>query len=205
MTLVEVGVSAEEMYPEHGRAHRRMEDPYATRPLPMHPAIDHPADLPHPHRPATQPQVARRPPSRSGSMLLNALLILLFLALLGVGGGLYYLDRSYEGKIYPNITVQGLPVGEMNPAAAEAALRARYEDFLRQPATLTFGEQTWRPSPEEIGIHFDFAGAIDHAYHAGRDNGMVENVQEVAAIWQNGLEVPLHVWFDQQAMQRYIA
>src|SRR3954468_21624551 len=34
---------------------------------------------------------------------------------------------------------------------------------------------------------------------------MVENVQEVAAIWQNGLEVPLHVWFDQQAMQRYIA
>jgi vancomycin resistance protein YoaR len=198
-------VSAEELYPEYSRPPRRVADPYATRPLTVHEAIDHPADLPHP-TPVALPRVRRRrPPHRAGGLLLNALLILLIGVLLAAGGGLYYLDRSYQGKIYPNVTVQGLPIGEMTPAAAEAALRGRYEDFLRQPVALTFGDRVWRPSLEQVGVSFDFKGAIDQAYRAGRSNGMVENIQEVAAIWQNGLDLPLRVTFDQGAMQRYIA
>jgi vancomycin resistance protein YoaR len=197
-------VSADDMYTEYRR--RRRNDPYATRPLPVHEVVERSVDLPHPSGSVPLPQVARRrPPSRSGSIVLNALLIFLIVALLAVGGGLYYLDRSYAGKIYPNVSIQGLPIGEMTPQAAEAALRGRYERFLRQPATLTFGDRTWRPAPAEIGIDFDFEGAIDQAYRAGRRNGMIENVQEVAAIWQNGLDLPLRVTFDQGAMQRYIA
>jgi len=137
-------------------------------------------------------------------LVLNVLLVLLVLVLLGAGGGLYYLDRSYQGKIYPNISVQGMPIGEMTPAAAESALRARYAVFLRQPVTVTFGDRTWHPTPVEMGIDFNFKGAIDGAYRAGRGNGLIEDVQGVAAIWQNGLDLPLHVSFDQRAMQRYI-
>jgi vancomycin resistance protein YoaR len=197
-------VSADDLFTEYGRTHRPVGDPYATRPLPIAEAIDRPADLAHPsHVPL--PRVARRrPPNRSGRLLLNAVLILLIVVLLLAGGGLYYLDRSYQGKIYPNVTVQGLPVGEMTRDAAEAALRGQYADFLRQPITLTFGDRVWRPAPAEIGIDFNFKGAIDQAYRAGRSNGMIENVQEVAAIWQNGLELPLRVTFDQGAMQRYV-
>jgi vancomycin resistance protein YoaR len=184
---------------------RRRGDPYATRPLQIAEAIDRPTDLTHP-APTPLPRVARRrPPNRSGGILLNAVLILLIVVLLVAGGGLYYLDRSYQGKIYPNVTVQGLPVGEMTPDVAEAALRGLYTDFLRQPITLTFGDQVWHPSPAEVGVEFDFKGAVDQAYRAGRGNGMVENLQEVAAIWQNGLELPLRVTFDQGAMQRYVA
>jgi vancomycin resistance protein YoaR len=199
------GVSADDLFTEYGRMQRRGGDPYATRPLQIAETIDRPVDLTHP-TPVSLPRVARRrPPNRSGSILLNAVLILLIVLLLVAGGGLYYLDRSYQGKIYPNVTVQGLPVGEMTPDAAEVALRGLYTDFLRQPITLTFGDRVWRPSPAEVGIEFDFKGAIDQAYHAGRGNGMVENLQEVAAIWQNGLELPLRVTFDQGAMQRYVA
>jgi vancomycin resistance protein YoaR len=196
-------VSAEE-FTEYGRAHRRVADPYATQPLPMHAAIDQTADRPHPAL-APLPDVTRRPPRRGGSVIINIVLSLLIVLLLAALGGLYYLDQSYQGKIYPNVTVQGLPLGEMTPTAAEAAIRARYEDFLQQPATLTFGDRTWHPAPEEIGIAFDFKGAVDQAYQAGRGNRMFENLQNIAAIWQDGLELPLHVTFDQAAMQRYIA
>jgi vancomycin resistance protein YoaR len=199
-------VSAEEMYPEYGRASRRASDPYATQPLPIHEVIDRPADMPHSAGPFVLPKATRRrPPSRTSRILFDALLILLIVVLLVIGGGLYYLDRSYQGKIYPNVSIQGLPIGEMTPDTAQAALRGQYEDFLRQPVTLTFGDRTWRPTPAEIGIDFDFKGAVDQAYRAGRRNGMIENVQEVAAIWQNGLDLPLRVTFDQNAMQRYIA
>jgi vancomycin resistance protein YoaR len=198
-------VSADDLFTEYGRAQRRSGDPYATRPLQIVEAIDRPADLTHPAQ-VPLPRVARgRRPNRSGGMLLNVVLILLIAVLLAAGGGLYYLDRSYQGKIYPNVTVQGLPVGEMTPDAAEAALRGQYTDFLRQPITLTFGDRVWRPTPSEIGIDFDFKGAIDQAYRAGRGNRMIDNLQEVAAIWQNGLELPLRVTFDQAVMQRYVA
>src|SRR5262245_13636217 len=102
------------------------------------------------------PEVVRqRPPHRGGGLLLHIVLIVLIAVLLAAGGGLYYLDRSYQGKIYPNVMVQGMPIGDMTPTAAEAALHARYEDFLRQPATLTFGNRIWHPTPEELGIAFD--------------------------------------------------
>jgi vancomycin resistance protein YoaR len=198
-------VSADDLFTEYGRTQRRSGDPYATRPLVIADAIDRPADLPLPVQVPLPRAARRRPPNRNGGMLLNAVLALLIVALLAAGGGLYYLDRSYEGKIYPNVTVQGLPVGEMTPDAAEAALRGLYADFLSQPVALTFGDRVWRPSPAELGIAFDFRGAIDQAYRAGRGNGMIENLQEVAAIWQNGLELPLRVSFDQGAMQRYVA
>ncbi|MFL5800565.1 MAG: VanW family protein [Roseiflexaceae bacterium] len=196
-------MSAEE-FTDHSRAHHRLADPYATRPLALRDAIDRPAELPHPGLIPLPEVTRRRPPHRGGRVLVDVVLSLLIVVLLAALGGLYYLDRSYQGKIYPNVTVQGLPIGEMPPTAAEAALRARYGEFLRQPATLTFGGRVWRPTPAEIGIAFDFKGAVDQAYHAGRGNRMIDNLQQIAAIWQNGLDLPLRVTFDQTAMQRYI-
>jgi vancomycin resistance protein YoaR len=147
----------------------------------------------------------RRPPSRGASAIGYLILSLLVLLMLAAGGGLYYLDRSYQGKIYPNVTVQGLSVGELTQQEAEAALRARYGAFLQHPATLTYGDQSWQPSAAEVGISFDFKGAIDSAYRAGRGNGLIENLQEVYAIWENGLDLPVHVTFDQNKLRAYVA
>jgi vancomycin resistance protein YoaR len=203
--VLEADVSAEEMYSERGAAGRRLDDPYMTRPLPRHEIADRPADLPLIGPPSAAPRTARRPPSRGASVAIYLLLSLLILVLVGAGGGLYYLDRSYQGKIYPNVTVQGLNVGELTPHEAEAALRARYGAFLQHPATLTYGEQKWEPGYADIGIDFDFKAAISSAYRAGRGNGLIENLQEVYAIWQNGLELPVHVTFDQNKLREYVA
>jgi len=203
-TVLEANVSAEELYSERGAAGRRLDDPYATRPL--HAITDHPADLPLIG--ASQParRTVRRPPQRGGaSGIVYVILSLLVLLMLAAGGGLYYLDRSYQGKIYPNVTVQGLNVGELTQQEAEAALRARYGAFLQHPATLTYGDQSWQPSYADVGISFDFKGAIDSAYRAGRGNGLIENLQEVYAIWENGLDLPVHVTFDQNKLRAYVA
>ena len=133
-------MSAEEMYSEHGAAGRRPDDSYTTRPL--YAITDHPADLPHIGVPNVVRRTARRPPSRGASGIIYLLLSLVVLVMLGAGGGLYYLDQSYQGKIYPNVTVQGLNVGELTQQEAEAALRARYGAFLQHPVTLTNGQQS---------------------------------------------------------------
>ncbi len=155
----------------------------------------------------TDPQYQRvraRPPRRSGTIATALLAFIFGLVILTVGGGLFYLDRSYAGKIYPNITIQGIAIGEMTPQQAEAALRARYGTFLDRPATITYDGKSWTPTLGELGMQFDFAGAINQAYQAGRGHGMYNNVREVAAIWQNGLDLPLRISYDEQQTQQYV-
>ncbi|HEX9440001.1 MAG TPA: peptidoglycan binding domain-containing protein, partial [Roseiflexaceae bacterium] len=198
-------MSAEELYSEHGPAGRRLDDPYATRPLSIREISDRAVDLPRIDGRSSRSRVARRPPSRGAGIGISVFLGVLIVALIGAGGGLYYLDRSYQGKIYPNVAVQGLNVGELSPQAAEAALRAHYGAFIQRPIVLTYGERSWAPSIADVGIDFDFKGAIDSAYRAGRGNGLIANLQEVYAIWQNGLDLPVHVTFDQNKMRQYVA
>ena len=176
------------------------EDAYATQRLPALDAVSPPADatLRLPRRVAR----SRRP--RRGRALAAVLLSVLAVAVLAISGALLYLDRTFQGKIYPNVTIQGMPVGLMTQQEAEAALRARHGAFLRQPVTLTYGGQTWTPRPEEVGVSFDFAGAAEAAYRAGRNNGLLDNVRQVLAIWQDGLDLPLRASFDQRAMQAYV-
>jgi len=202
---LEANVSAEEMYSERGATGRRLDDAYTTRPLPLHEMTDHTTDLPLIGAPKVARRTTGRPPSRGASGIVYLILSLLVLVMLGAGGGLYYLDRSYQGKIYPNVTVQGLNVGELTQQEAEAALRARYGTFLQHPATITYGEQSWQPGLADVGISFDFKGAIDSAYRAGRGNGLIENLQEVYAIWENGLDLPVHATFDQNQLRAYVA
>jgi vancomycin resistance protein YoaR len=166
---------------------------------------DHAGARPEPHLPATRPHVRRARPPRRGNLVINALLILLALAITAAGTGLYLLDRNYQGKIYPNVTVQGINVGELTPQEAEAALRARYGAFITRPATISHAGRTWEPTLEELGIAFDFEGATNSAYRAGRGNGLLANIAEVYAIWRDGLDLPLRVSFDQAEAQRYLA
>jgi vancomycin resistance protein YoaR len=204
--VLEAKVSAEELYPDRRAASRRLDDPYATRPLPVLEMTDHTAELPRQRGLPAPARAARRPPPRrrAGAVLYLALSVLVLLAV-GAGGGLYYLDRQYQGKIYPNVTVQGLNIGELSPAQAEAALRKQHAAFIDQPVVLTFGDQRWQPTLEQAGVSFDFKSAIDDAYRAGRGNGLIENLQEVYAIWQNGLDLPVHVTFDQNKLRAYVA
>ena len=197
-------MSSEELYPDRKVSGRRPGDSYATRPRSVLKMTERSADLPRLGGVPAEPRAAWRPPRRKANVGLYVVLTLLLMLLAGAGGGLYYLDRSYQGKIYPNVSVQGLTVGELSPAEAEAALREQHQAFIQQPIILTYGDQTWRPTLSEVGVAFDFKTAVDRAYRAGRGNGLLENLQEVYAIWQNGLDLPVRVTFDQNTLRQYV-
>jgi vancomycin resistance protein YoaR len=198
-------VSTEEMYSDRKGPGRRLDDSYATRPRSRLNMTQRSVDLPRMGGAPAAPRAAWRPPRRKANVGLYLALTVLLMLLAGAVGSLYYLDRSYQGKIYPNVTIQGMNVGELSPAQAEAALRQSHEAFIRRPVVLTYGDQTWQPTLAEAGVEFDFKSAVDSAYRAGRRNGLFENLQEVYAIWQNGLELPIHVTFDQQKLRQYVA
>ncbi len=131
---------------------------------------------------------------------------LMLLVLLGGAGiaGLAWLDRQYAERIYPNVALQGVNLSQKTRAEAEQAVQAAFAPFLKQPVTIHYQGQTWQPTPAELGIKVNLERAVAEAYNAGRSNGLIENLQQVAAIYQRGLDLPLRITIDGQTLQAYL-
>lgn len=162
------------------------------------------------HSPSLGPSVGstqtrqQRPPNRWVRRLWLGLVAMLLLAIIAVSAGLYALDQRYANKIYPNISIRGVAVGELERDTARAALEQQFADFLAQPVVLSYGDHTWTPSLGELGAHLEIERAVDAAFTSGRGNGFFANVRTVLAIYQNGFELPLALTIDQAAMQQYV-
>jgi vancomycin resistance protein YoaR len=128
------------------------------------------------------------------------------LLLVGIGSilGLLLGERAYAGRIYPHISVRGLDVGNADAAAAQRTLSQAHADFLQQPVELVYGDHVWRPTAAELGVSLEIDEALQRALLLGRAETRLESIRTIAAIWDQGVDVPLRVNIDQQTMQRYL-
>ncbi|KAB8144412.1 vanomycin resistance protein VanB [Chloroflexia bacterium SDU3-3] len=177
------------------------DDAYATQRLSATPLVQPSPEVAAPRQ--RTPQRARSGPP-VGRWIVRIVLALLALALIGVAATIYMIDRTYTGKIYPNIRIAGVPVGEMTPGEAKAALAAQREAFLAKPVVLTFGEHTWQPSAQDLGLSFQFDQAVESAYQSGHGHDLIADLRAVVGIWQNGLDIPLKANIDQQAILAFV-
>jgi vancomycin resistance protein YoaR len=130
---------------------------------------------------------------------------MLLVLCIGAGfAGLAWLDREYANRIYPNVALQGINLSQKTPADAEEIVKAKFASFLQQPITISYQGQTWQPTPEELGVRVDIRRAVDEAYNAGRGNGLVENLRQVSAIYQQGLDLPLRISVDGNTLSNYL-
>lgn len=136
--------------------------------------------------------------------LIFGILGILVLLCLGSVVGIVVLDRIYQEQVLPNVTIRGVAVGQMSPDVARRVLEQQYAAFLAAPVTFEFGGRTWRPAPAQLGVSPAIDDAVARAYGLGRGAGLPARMLELAAIWQNGFEVPLHVTIDQAQLQAYL-
>lgn len=136
--------------------------------------------------------------------LLEWLLVLVALTalvlLLGYGA-LLIGNRLLADRIYPNISVRGLPIGGMTRAEARALLQRRYASFLAAPVTLSFAGQIWRPAAEDLGLSLAIDETIEAAFAFGHTPSWEDNLRIATATWQHGVELPLRLRFDQRIAQ----
>src|SRR5690349_3431306 len=110
---------ADDFYQEYGPIERRRRGGAETAPLPT--VSEWPDDqLTNPGPRHTMP--ARKKPRRRLRMFLWGSGITLLLLVLLAGGGLWYLNRTFDGRIYPNVAVQGVDLSRMTPDEARAAI-----------------------------------------------------------------------------------
>ncbi|MFQ3663069.1 MAG: peptidoglycan binding domain-containing protein, partial [Chloroflexaceae bacterium] len=155
-------------------------------------------------RPRHLPRVNPRAPRRGGGKIWLVVVLVLLLGVIAAIAALLAFDQRYAGRIYPNVSVRGVPVGELTPDMARAALERQFAPFLAQPVLLTYGDQVWTPTLAELGVQLEIDRAVQQAYRAGRGHDPVTNLGEMFAVYRDGLELPLHLTVDHAAMQAYL-
>ncbi len=136
--------------------------------------------------------------------LLRTPVILMLAVCLSVVASLLLVNRTYQNRILPNVTIRGMHVGQLSPTRARSTLAQHHVDFLAQPVTFVLGEHTWTPTPEQLGIMLDLDDAISRAAVTGHGLDPLTGIRIGWAIWRGGFEVPLHLRVDQRQLQEYL-
>jgi vancomycin resistance protein YoaR len=129
---------------------------------------------------------------------------LTLLLVVGAIGGLLLLDRTYSGRIIPNVAVQGMSLDRLSPDEARAKLNQRYAAFLATPVTFQFADRAWRPTLAQLGITMELDEAVERAYSIGRGVDLFASVSEALAVWQDGVDLPIRLTVDRRQLQLYL-
>lgn len=200
---------SEDYFQEYGPIHRRRasEEPAEARAV-VPPVADPPRSRERPTVRAVIPaEHTRRLPRRRRSVQRHPLRVALFAvltltALLLVAP--YALHLFYHQQALPGVSVHAMPVGGQGRAVIEGALAARYADFLEQPITITYHDQTWTPTLAELGATFDTAALTDAALAAGRQGDPLTRLNDIATLLTNGLDQTPRLTVDKTVLQHYL-
>ncbi|HMJ02825.1 MAG TPA: L,D-transpeptidase family protein [Conexibacter sp.] len=127
-------------------------------------------------------------------------------ALLVVGGVVAWAyDHSRRDTIPEGVSVAGVDVGGMKPAAARAELEDRLLGRLREPVVATFRGKRVVLSPERARVAIDVDGTVDEALERGRDGSFVSRVAREVTGGEADVAVRPEVTYSRLAVEHFMA
>jgi len=94
---------------------------------------------------------------------LIAVLALTVTVLLVGAGSLYAFDRQVRTKIADGVTVNGIDVGGLEPAAARQKLADSLLEPLSRPVSVRYKGRRFTLTPEQANVAVDIDGSVDRA------------------------------------------
>ena len=96
----------------------------------------------------------------------------------------------YLGRVFPGVSMRGLPLGGEKLDGAAANIAASYNYPQTGQIQLTDGVKTWVVRPSELGIYLDPAASARNAYEVGRKGSLLDLLGKRFALWRGGVDVP---------------
>ena len=93
--------------------------------------------------------------------------------------------RYFDGRIAPNVVIQGIPVGGLGIGEARQSLEDSLRSFQERPITLRYEDRVWSPTAEEIGVRVRIDVALVEAFTIGRKPNIFESLQESHTTWRD--------------------
>ncbi len=128
--------------------------------------------------------------------------VLLFIAILGMFSGGYRM--LYSGRVFPGISMAGVDLSSLTPAAATTALEHRLIYPTSGQIVFQDGNRVWVATPAELGLVFDAGKSVEQAYKMGRQDRIFNDLAAQLNAWQAGLELAPVIIFDERVAQKYL-
>lgn len=114
--------------------------------------------------------------------------------------------RSYDQRIYPGVSINGIDVSGLSHAAALARIDDATDAFEDSGVTVRHNEEElviesvvvpFSASGDDRQIFaYDNRGTVDIAYHSGRSGNWWQNTQALWGLWRSGRSVELLYTYD---------
>jgi len=110
----------------------------------------------------------------------------------------------YGGRIFPGVTVNGVAVGGLTPAAAAATITQEFSFPQSGKILLQDSGQTWLVSPGQLGLYLDPETSALNAYHVGRSGGIFRRLRDQYSAYASGDSLPPALIFDQRVAHQVL-
>ncbi len=135
-----------------------------------------------------------------------------FAALIAVGAiiGIVVLaivvdSALYYNKVHKGVSIEGVDVGGMTRAEAEATLDKFVGDAQASPIVLTTDNRSWPLMPDEVGTKMDVVGAVAEAMEISRRKNFFANLGTRFRLYFTEQDVPLVGTVDTAMMDEFLA
>ena len=91
---------------------------------------------------------------------------------LGVVAGAYLVDRAHKDTIAPGVRVNGVAIGGLKPAQAEAKLKRTLLDPLAQPIRVRYKHRHFTLTPKAASVGIDIHGTVARALARSRQGSL---------------------------------
>jgi len=133
-----------------------------------------------------------------------AALLMFLLVMTIVAAGAFWHFWSVK-RIYPGVSVAGVPVGSMTRAAALKAVQGRLATAQLAPISLNYGGQNWTLPVSEVQVNADLLAAINQAYLVGRQGSYSERLSAQLMTAVQGYDVMPPLTFDEARLRQAIS
>jgi len=128
--------------------------------------------------------------------------LLALVMLAGASAGVY--RASYEGRVFPGVSVYGLNLSGLTTDEAARQISAGVAYPYAGQIVFRDGERTWSAIPAELGLNVDLGWTMSGAYGVGRlSNPLLDAFQQLATRFF-GASAPLVVQYDASRAQAYL-
>ena len=121
----------------------------------------------------------------------------IYLAILLVFIGGY--QAWFLGRIFPNVSVAGIDVGGLTVSAANQKIASAMSFPQTGQITLTYGDQSWTSTPNQLGFYLDGQSSARAAQMVGRYGSLVSSLAEQLGTARYGRSVSLALIYDERS------
>jgi len=131
-------------------------------------------------------------------------LLVLTGAALGIGTAVIRDAATYVGRIYPGITIGGIPVSGLSVKEATTALRPIVERRLRSPLAVRLADREATFTYADLGLGARVGESVQAAYALGRTGPWWQRARSRVTLARRGSDLPLRFDHDSQQLRRLL-